>query len=75
MKAFLLVCLIATSMMVNAIEMPQEKAVNAKSDSPSFLQVEQACAVCCNGTCCLSTANCNRGKCNNIVIPYTCVQG
>ncbi|CAD8163878.1 unnamed protein product [Paramecium pentaurelia] len=73
MKAFLLVCLIATSMMVNAIDTPQDQELNAQPDSPSFLQL-QACASCCNGVCCLSAANCVKGQCNNVIAP-TCVQG
>ncbi|CAD8064393.1 unnamed protein product [Paramecium primaurelia] len=76
MKAFLLVCLIATSMMVNAIDTPQDQELNAQPDSPSFLhvQIQQACQYCCNGECCFSPANCVKGKCNNVVAP-TCVQG
>ncbi|CAD8163884.1 unnamed protein product [Paramecium pentaurelia] len=73
MKAFLLVCLIATSMMVNAIEIPQAQVLSGQSDSPNFLHLK-ACASCCNGVCCLSAANCVKGVCNNVVAP-TCVQG
>ncbi|CAD8165085.1 unnamed protein product [Paramecium octaurelia] len=75
MKAFLLVCLLATSLMVNAVEIPQDKVLSSQSDSPSFLHVQQVCPYCCNGTCCSSISSCNRGVCNNIVAPYTCVQG
>ncbi|CAD8163882.1 unnamed protein product [Paramecium pentaurelia] len=76
MKAFLLVCLIATSMMVNAIEIPKDQVLSGQSDSPSFLHVQtfQACQYCCGGKCCLSPANCVKGVCNNVVAP-TCVQG
>ncbi|CAD8163864.1 unnamed protein product [Paramecium pentaurelia] len=73
MKAFLLVCLIATSIMANEIDTPQEQELNAQPDSPSFLQL-QACAVCCNGVCCATSGNCVKGKCNNIISPY-CTQG
>ncbi|CAD8068404.1 unnamed protein product [Paramecium sonneborni] len=75
MKALLLVCLIATSMMVNAVQIPQEKVLSAQSDAPSFLHLQQTCVFCCNGRCCQSAGYCNKGSCTFEVAPWTCVQG
>ncbi|CAK73812.1 unnamed protein product (macronuclear) [Paramecium tetraurelia] len=73
MKAFLLVCLIATSLMVNAVETPQEKTFSVESDSPSFLHVKQVCPSCCYGVCCQNQSSCVKGTCNSPVAPWNCI--
>jgi hypothetical protein len=68
MKALLLICLIATAIATQAVEIPEDKEIDTQSYQ-SFLQggLKAGCGgtyVCCGGICCLNTASCSLNRCS-----------